>query len=199
MRRLFRLVALLEPRPPRSRSAGLRRATERLGGGVPRGPLRAGGHARPRSGAARDLADRESRRPRAAGPRAGIRAAAREQRGVHAARRRRHGPAAGRVHPASALGHPARCPRALRGRHAREQSEGGLGLPAWTAGDRPIANTDVVLWYTAGFHHVPRTEDFPIMPSAWHECELIPFNFFARNPALDLPTGWQGAAGPDRR
>ncbi|MGH7500384.1 MAG: tyramine oxidase [Longimicrobiales bacterium] len=74
------------------------------------------------------------------------------------------------------------------------QSKGGLGLPAWTAANRPIENTDIVLWYTAGFHHVPRTEDFPIMASAWHEFQLVPFNFFDRNPALDIPTEWRGVA-----
>jgi Cu2+-containing amine oxidase len=25
------------------------------------------------------------------------------------------------------------------------------------------------------------------MPTAWHEFEIQPFDFFARNPALDLP------------
>ena len=78
--------------------------------------------------------------------------------------------------------------------HYVNQSEGGLGLPAWTSANRSIENTDVVLWYTAGFHHVPRSEDFPVMPSVWHEFELVPFNFFDRNPALDIPTGWGGVA-----
>jgi primary-amine oxidase len=67
------------------------------------------------------------------------------------------------------------------------QSRGGDGLPAWTASDRPIENTDLVAWYTVGMHHVVRAEDWPVMPVVWHEFELRPFDFFARNPALDLP------------
>lgn len=67
------------------------------------------------------------------------------------------------------------------------QSKGGDGLPRWTAADRPIRNTDIVLWYTLGFHHVVRAEDWPVLPLAWHEFELRPFDFFDSNPALDLP------------
>jgi primary-amine oxidase len=67
------------------------------------------------------------------------------------------------------------------------QSRGGDGLPAWTSADRPILNRDIVLWYTLGFHHMVRAEDWPVLPTAWHTFELRPFDFFDRNPALDLP------------
>jgi primary-amine oxidase len=67
------------------------------------------------------------------------------------------------------------------------QSREGAGLPAWTAADRPIAATDIVAWYTLGMHHMVRAEDWPVMPTAWHSFELRPFDFFSRNPALDLP------------
>jgi primary-amine oxidase len=66
-------------------------------------------------------------------------------------------------------------------------SRPGEGLPAWTAGNRSIEDTDIVLWYTMGMHHVARAEDWPIMPVAWHSFELRPFDFFGGNPALRLP------------
>lgn len=65
------------------------------------------------------------------------------------------------------------------------QSRGGDGLPGWTSRDRPVRNTDIVLWYTLGMHHVVRTEDWPVMPTSWSDFELRPFDFFERNPALE--------------
>ena len=44
------------------------------------------------------------------------------------------------------------------------QHPGGDGLPAWTAADRSIVDTDVVLWHTFGVTHIPRPEDWPVMP-----------------------------------
>ena len=45
------------------------------------------------------------------------------------------------------------------------QSERDSGLAVWTAADRPIENTDVVLWYVFGIHHITRPEDWPMMPA----------------------------------
>jgi primary-amine oxidase len=67
------------------------------------------------------------------------------------------------------------------------QSSGGDGLAAWTKADRPIENRDIVLWHTVGLQHFVRAEDWPVLPLVWRSFELRPFNFFDRNPALDLP------------
>jgi primary-amine oxidase len=67
------------------------------------------------------------------------------------------------------------------------QHPGGAGLPAWTAADRPIADTDVVLWYTLGSHHPVRLEDWPVMPVQHAGFLLQPAGFFDANPALDVP------------
>jgi primary-amine oxidase len=67
------------------------------------------------------------------------------------------------------------------------QNPGGDGLPRWTKDDRPIENTDLVLWYVFAHMHVPRPEDWPVMPVSSIGFHLKPDGFFAQNPALDLP------------
>jgi primary-amine oxidase len=77
------------------------------------------------------------------------------------------------------------------------QHRGGDGLPRWTAADRSIADTDVVLWHTFGVTHIPRPEDWPVMPVEYTGFTLVPVGFFDRNPALDVPaTGGGHCATP---
>lgn len=73
------------------------------------------------------------------------------------------------------------------------QHDGGAGLPEWTAADRDLVDTDVVLWYTFGVTHLPRPEDWPVMPVEYTGFLLVPFGFFDRNPALDVPPSPPGA------
>ncbi len=67
------------------------------------------------------------------------------------------------------------------------QHPGGEGLPQWTQADRCLDNTDVVVWYVFGHHHIPRPEDWPVMPVAYSGFTLKPLGFFDQNPALDVP------------
>ncbi|MEP9390682.1 primary-amine oxidase [Gordonia sp. VNQ95] len=66
------------------------------------------------------------------------------------------------------------------------QSDGDTGMAEWTKNNRPIENTDVVLWYVFGIHHITRPEDWPVMPVDVVSFWLKPFGFFDRNPALDV-------------
>ncbi|HLW66318.1 MAG TPA: primary-amine oxidase [Gemmataceae bacterium] len=75
------------------------------------------------------------------------------------------------------------------------QSTGGDGLIQWTEQDRPISNTDVVFWYTMSHVHVPRPEDYPVMPTAYIGFTLKPFGFFTANPALDVPPSAKKSGG----
>jgi primary-amine oxidase len=73
------------------------------------------------------------------------------------------------------------------------QSGGGDGLARWTEQDRPIQSADVVFWYTFGHTHIPRPEDYPVMPTAYIGFLLKPSGFFDLNPANDVPPSAKGA------
>jgi primary-amine oxidase len=61
------------------------------------------------------------------------------------------------------------------------------GLEQWVAQNNPIENTDLVVWYTMGLTHIPRPEEWPVMPLTEVSFKILPVGFFNRNPALDLP------------
>ncbi len=72
------------------------------------------------------------------------------------------------------------------------QSRGGDGLPAWTTANRPLIDEDLVVWHTFGVCHIPRPEEWPVMPVEYTGFTLKPQGFFDRNPALDVPPSTDG-------
>ena len=56
------------------------------------------------------------------------------------------------------------------------------GVEMWSANDRPIVDKDVVLWYTFSVLHLPRPEDWPVMPAHTAGFRLVPIGFWASNP-----------------
>jgi primary-amine oxidase len=72
------------------------------------------------------------------------------------------------------------------------QNPGGDGLPAYMAADRNLDGADLVLWHTFGLTHFPRPEDWPVMPVDYTGFKLLPYGFFDRNPALNVPASDSG-------
>lgn len=66
------------------------------------------------------------------------------------------------------------------------QSDGSDTLATWVEEDRVLDDADIVTWFTAGFHHIPRMEDWPVMSTDWKTIHIMPHNFFATNPAMTL-------------
>ena len=76
------------------------------------------------------------------------------------------------------------------------QSHADDGMSRWIADDEPLENSDVVLWYVFGLHHITRVEDWPIMPADIVSFWLKPFGFFNENPAIDVaPSEQHGGEG----
>lgn len=73
------------------------------------------------------------------------------------------------------------------------QSRGGKGIKSFIAAtaDENARNEDIVIWHTFSLTHIPRIEDFPVMPCEVISVALKPSNFFSMNPALDVPASEQ--------
>ncbi|EXJ80880.1 primary-amine oxidase [Capronia epimyces CBS 606.96] len=67
------------------------------------------------------------------------------------------------------------------------QSREDTGLAVWAKRPDNVQDTDVVLWHSFGLTHLPRPEDFPVMPQEMMTVTLKPSNFFALNPSNDVP------------
>ncbi|BBH03768.1 Copper amine oxidase family protein [Prunus dulcis] len=63
----------------------------------------------------------------------------------------------------------------------------GEGLATWVKKNRSLEETDIVLWYVFGITHVPRLEDWPVMPVERIGFMLMPHGFFNCSPAVDVP------------
>ncbi|KAA8495060.1 Copper methylamine oxidase [Porphyridium purpureum] len=66
------------------------------------------------------------------------------------------------------------------------QANGEDGLHRWTERNASL-DDDIVMWHTFGVTHVPRPEDFPVMPLEVCGFSLKPFGFFTANPGNDVP------------
>lgn len=73
------------------------------------------------------------------------------------------------------------------------QHAGWAGLPTWTEGNRSLDGEDVVLWHSFGFTHVPRPEDWPVMPVDYSGFWFKPHGFLDQNPTMDLPSDARAA------
>lgn len=71
------------------------------------------------------------------------------------------------------------------------QSRGGTGVRSWADRKDDIVDEDIVLFVNFGINHVPRIEDFPVMPVETLRLMFKPVNFFDKNPALDVPPSTQ--------
>lgn len=68
------------------------------------------------------------------------------------------------------------------------QGLSGEGLAAFVTPQQPLSTesgTDIVVWHTIGATHIPRPEDYPVMPTETIGFKVAPHGFFDRNPALD--------------
>ncbi|KAI5998119.1 copper amine oxidase [Pisolithus albus] len=68
----------------------------------------------------------------------------------------------------------------------REEPEDSVGK--WVKeGNGSIENEDIVLFLTLGATHIPRPEDWPVMPVEHVSVLFKPSSFFTNNPSMDVP------------
>lgn len=73
------------------------------------------------------------------------------------------------------------------GEFPNQNPRSGEGLATWVKKDRSLEEADIVLWYVFGLTHIPRLEDWPVMPVEHLGFMLMPHGFFNCSPAVDVP------------
>jgi primary-amine oxidase len=77
--------------------------------------------------------------------------------------------------------------RFVGGQYPNHAEPGEDGVHVWQRQDRSLDGAELVLWPVLGVHHVPRPEQWPVMPVESIGMVLAPDGFFDRNPAMDIP------------
>lgn len=77
------------------------------------------------------------------------------------------------------------------GKFTNQASREDGGVQDMIERNENVENDDILVWHTFGMTHIPRVEDFPVMPVEIHQVSLKPADFFDRNPAIDVPASNQ--------
>ncbi|KAI0313101.1 copper amine oxidase [Amylostereum chailletii] len=79
---------------------------------------------------------------------------------------------------------------------AREEPEDSVLAWQRADGEQSIENEDVLVYVTLGTTHIPRPEDWPVMPVEHLRVAFKPFSFFKANPGMDVPGGVDSKSVP---
>ncbi|KAJ7188863.1 copper amine oxidase [Mycena filopes] len=67
----------------------------------------------------------------------------------------------------------------------RDSPEDSIGN--WVKDGESVENEDILVYLTVGVTHIPRPEDWPVMPVEHLSITFKPVSFFAVNPSMDVP------------
>ncbi|KAL4263944.1 Amine oxidase [Pleurotus pulmonarius] len=67
----------------------------------------------------------------------------------------------------------------------REEPEDSISK--WVKGEENIENEDILVYVVVGTTHIPRPEDWPVMPVETLHLTFKPNSFFKVNPSMDVP------------
>ncbi|KAF8910178.1 peroxisomal copper amine oxidase [Gymnopilus junonius] len=67
------------------------------------------------------------------------------------------------------------------------KSEPEDSVGAWVKGEKEVEDEDILVFVTVGTTHIPRPEDWPVMPVEHLTVAFKPNSFFKANPSMDVP------------